>query len=536
MPVKWTAPEGTIVVWSVDAPHSAQNPALLQTAPGHATAFEDLNEHCAHFMRRFELSFAESSYIHTRLDDPRWRDIIAVLRDPVAARGVFMRSCWLEEPKPPQDDPALWFELDSVSAEMRSLARPPKNAHVVSYEVEHRVYTTLFSEALCEFILASKLRGLETLPMVQSKPSDPVIWREAFASVPLGRGLHHPLIDESERVAQYDFLVKPQHRPTLHPAWKRGEPTASLDCFHKDASLEPPLMRTLIEMCPKTFRVHGPERAVREFLPSTDFAYRGWEYRPPETKGKSILPRRRRICCNAAVRTALLRSGLVKKSQFTPIVIVDEARAFAEVFDRTITSPLPPPAYTAEEAQREQAERTQAIRVSRAADTDASTPHTVPTLMAELHRRLATSDTAWKPLREYKLLAEIQASPLFSKTPVAWQQLLPLLPESVLCMDLDFEFNANPPEQTTWLDGILLGGDDNASERPLPDDIEIARTLSGNWFAIRPSDPLMPNDAAVIQWNHENLLPGDHWPSICAFVQHIIESRDRAIAVGEDPD
>lgn len=536
MSLEWTAPEGTTVVWSLEAKHGVYHPSLLKKAPKGAMTSATLKRRLASFSKRFKLKATEFSSMRTPLADPRWPEIIAWLKDPKSSKGLAMDSCWLEEPEPPHDDPSLWFEILGGNSEMRSLARPPKNTHFMSFEVGRFSWTTLVSEALHKNIKASRLRGLEVLPMVQSKPSDPMIWYEAFAVEPLGRMLHHPLIDERARQADRESYLPPKKRTAFDPALQCGVPTADVEWFNKATILTPPLIRTLRRMAPKFFRVCGPMRAVREFLPSTDFAYFGWSDPKDKPEREPGMPRQHRhICCNAKARAALLRSGLIKPDRFKPIVIVDEANARAEVFDRTIKKPLPLPAYTAEEAELERTQRAQAMKPTTSRRGKPSKKLTVPGMLEELNRRLAEKSTAWRPLRDDALFRKIQKSKLLAKTPLAWQQLLPLVPTMVWCMETDFEFEVIPPEHTPW--DLDDEPDDSAdsSERPHPKDIAIACVGNGDWYAIRPSDPLMPNDASVVHWSHETLSAADQWPSVCAFVAHILEARDHALAKGEDP-
>lgn len=536
MAFEWTAPEGTIVVWSLEAKHGVYHPSLLKTAPKGAMTSATLKRRLASFSKRFKLKAAEYSSMRTPLADPRWPEIIAWLKDPESADGLAMGSCWLEEPEPPTEDPSLWFQIEGSASEMRTLSRPPKNTHFIGFEVRGRVWTDLVSEPLYTVIKAARLRGLEVLPMVQSKPSDPMIWYEGFALEPLGRMLHHPLIDEGARRAHLGSSLRRERGAAFNPAYQRGIPKAELPFFHKSATLTPPLVGTLRSMAPRYFRVCGPVRAVREFLPTTDFAYFGWNDPQDKPEREPGMPRRHRhICCNAKARAALLRSGLIKPDRFKPIVIVDEANARAEVFDRTIKKPLPLPAYTAEEAELERTQRAQLMKPTAAGRTKPRKTLTIPSMLEELNRRLAEKSTAWRPLRDDALFRKIQKSKLLAKTPLAWQQLLPLLPTMVWCMEQDFEFEVIPPEHTPWDLDDEADDSGGSSEKPHPKDIAIACVGNGDWYAIRPSDPLMPNDASVVHWSHETLSAADQWPSVCAFVAHILEARDHALAKGEDP-
>lgn len=536
MAFEWIAPEGITVVWWLEATHGVYHPSLLKTAPKGAMTSATLKRRLASFSKRFKLKAAEHSSLRTPLADPRWPEIIAWLNDPESADGLAMRSCRLEEPEPPLEDPSLWFEIEGGASEMRTLARPPKNTHFIGFEVRNRIWTKVISEPLYKVIKAARLRGLEVLPMVQSKPTDPMIWYEAFALEPLGRMLDHPLIDRTVLRAESDSKrYRTESRP-FNMAYQMGMSTAELPSFHKDLTLNPPLVGTLLSMAPKYFRVCGPMRAVREFLPSTDFAYFGWSDPKDKPEREPGMPRQhRQICCNAKARAALLRSGLIKPDRFKPIVIVDEANARAEVFDRTIKKPLPLPAYTAEEAELERTQRAQAMKPTTSRRGRPSKKLTVPGMLEELNRRLAEKSTAWRPLRDDALFRKIQKSKLLAKTPLAWQQLLPLLPTMVWCMEQDFEFEVTPPEHTPWDLDDEADDSDGSSERPHPKDIAIACVGNGDWYAIRPSDPLMPNDASVVHWSHETLSAADQWPSVCAFVAHILEARDHALAKGEDP-
>lgn len=119
---------------------------------------------------------------------------------------------------------------------------------------------------------------------------------------------------------------------------------------------------------------------------------------------------------------------------------------------------------------------------------------------------------------------EALADPAARACPKAWRMLLPLIPESVDELDSDgIEFECGTPHDDSW----HTQNEDNDPDGPLKGDIVIAWSPNGDWFAIRPSDPAMPEEAAVTWWDHETLHAHHEWPSICAFVAELVETADR---------
>jgi len=121
-------------------------------------------------------------------------------------------------------------------------------------------------------------------------------------------------------------------------------------------------------------------------------------------------------------------------------------------------------------------------------------------------------------------------SRLWKKTPNAWQRVAPLLP-------LEFEFHDRANDELIgfalsepcWNDWLSDEGDDRDSdERPSRGDLVIARTMWGDWYCVRKSDPLLPQDARVVHWDHETLSICEEWPNIAAFISAVIDWCDRA--------
>lgn len=103
--------------------------------------------------------------------------------------------------------------------------------------------------------------------------------------------------------------------------------------------------------------------------------------------------------------------------------------------------------------------------------------------------------------------------------------LLPLIPKYIND-DTDengLEFECGTPHDDDW----HKQNESDDPDGPLEGDIVIAWSPNGDWFAIRPTDPAMPEDATVTWWNHETLRPHQEWLTISSFVAELIEVSDK---------
>lgn len=141
--------------------------------------------------------------------------------------------------------------------------------------------------------------------------------------------------------------------------------------------------------------------------------------------------------------------------------------------------------------------------------------------------RLADGSALWKPAKDAMEFRAIQQSKLFALTPSAWQVIAPLLPIEVFHVvddsDEPFEFLMVAPKWNDWLDTVFEREPDEA---PSADDLIIGGTNSGDWYAFRKNDPLLPDDAQVVFWSHETLTADRKWANIAAFAAHVIAVSD----------
>lgn len=388
------------------------------------------------------------------------------------------------------------------------------------------------SEPFLAAVRAAGLTGLATLPLTESRADDPMRWYEVFAEHPIGRGLDHPLCDPG-KLARDRFKGLPPER-----RW--GEEVAWLTATRDDVAIENPVVLDLIRLAPtKFFRVNGPQRFVREHLPMADFAYKGWGFnadKGPGAEGRPI----RSICCNARGRKALIDAGVMKPSRFDAVATITAADAVAQdcaILDRTVPHSVPPPIYTADEAAAERARREAALA---AAATSPASPRlafaSTGEAAAYLERRLANGTATWTPARDTGGFDAIRSSDLFASTPDSWQRLAPLLPlevcdEGETDDDPGMDLELAEPQWNDWL-GYDHDPDDppDPDETPSADDLIIATTPFGDWYAFRKTDPALPADARITHWDHETTLPADQWPTVAAFAAAIIEAADRAAA------
>ncbi len=448
------------------------------------------------------------------LSDARWPALLDALDEARRAALVHMSVCFIEERWPKPSDKHAWFDLGVF--EFDSPRRTPKGRHFGWREGPH-----LASQAFFDCVQTHGLTGLSWLPLEDSRRDDPITWYEVFAEQPIGRGLDHPLIDP--RKVEADSA---KYKRKFDPTRQFGIEIAYLEQWRGDAIIDCSVIPRLITLTSarNLFRVHGPKRMVREHLPQTDFAYRGWGWdrdKGPGGAGRPI----RSICCNARTRTILIESGLMKPAWFKPIATVPAAEAVSEVLDRTVPGPIPPPIYTPAEAAVERTRREAVIAV-REEEQGRLQFSSTDEAVGELERRIAHGQLPWPPAREFKEFDEIRAAPLWDKAPVAWQRAAPMLPLAARWESEveEFDFFLVPPEVNDW----LLDGDhgNDPGDVPSTDDLILARSEFGDWYAVRMDDPLLPADAAVRLWDHETLSIQSEWPSVGAFIAELLTLGD----------
>jgi len=442
------------------------------------------------------------------LDDARLPPLMDAL-EAAGSQGIELASCFLTEPPPPRSADR-WYLMKPCARRFFSPSGMRPSQHFATLH-EARL---LASETLIRVVEEANLTGLDWLPLPDMPDRDPLTWYQVFGTHFLGRGLDHPMFNRARRDTEYatDSLTSPMRCI--------GEPLVSHSNVRPDVRLAPAHLERLRGLSSESaFRVEGTQRLIREFLPPADFAYRGDSY-GIETKRPEFGRRRDLYCCHRA-RESLLNARVMRPSDFIPIPVVSECEADVEVLDRR-PLPLPPPTFTPEEAAAERARR-EAIKLS--APAPRASLRLASWLEAEqyLTMRLNDGTATWEPMSP-ESAKEALADPAARACPKAWRMLLPLIPESVDEQNSDgIEFECGIPHD----DMHHEQNEESDPDGPLKGDIVIAWSPNGDWFAIRPSDPAMPEEAGVTWWDHETLRAHHEWPSICAFVAKLIETADR---------
>jgi hypothetical protein len=343
-----------------------------------------------------------------------------------------------------------------------------------------------------------------------------MVWHEVYAENAIGRGLDHPLIDRGK-------LESTKRKDGFDMARRWGEPIAWFRHLRDDTAIRNEGAAALAQPTTGYFRVAGPSRFVREHLPDADFAYHGWGFRADTGPGHEGRPVRS-ICCNARARSVLIESGVMKAARFEAIATVNASEAVSEILDRIVTAPLPLPRYTPEEHAIERVRRDRVL-ASRTPPAPRIRLESVNAAIDHLSRRLGEGSLPWPPALGTAEYEQIRASALHPQTPRAWQHLARFLPLELSRRDQTtgetFDFMMQPPEWNEWL--AYEPGASPPDEQPSTDDLIIAITPYGDWYAFRNNDPLLPEDARIVRWDHETTLIGEEWPSVLAFVEYLLE-------------
>lgn len=445
------------------------------------------------------------------IDDPRLSPLIDAL-ESAASQGVEMCACHVIEQAPnPSAD--AWYAMRPCQRRFFRPSDMRPSQHFATFHGSR----LLASETLVQVVQETGLMGLDWLPLPDVPDRDPLTWYQVFGTHFLGRGLDHPMFDRAHYNARHDG------DPLTSPARCIGESLVFSQYVRADVRIADSRLERLRHMAsPAAFRVDGRPRLVREFLPPTDFAYRGPSY-GVETM-QPAFGRMRSLYCSHRAREALISARVMRPSDFEPVRVIPARDADVEVLDRR-PFPVPPPTFTPEEAIAELARR-EAIKRSSSAPHQSLRFASWQEVRQYLETRLREGSATWAPMSS-EGAAKALADRAARSCPKAWRMLLPLIPESVddpTSDGLQFECGT-PYEDTHHEEGVTRD-----ESGPLAGDIVIAWSPNGDWFAIRPSDPSMPEEARVTWWDHETLQARHEWPSICAFVAALIEAADRAVA------
>lgn len=498
---RWKPSRGAKLVFGVETLDPSMLGVLGTSAQRNLQEFHD----------EFGLVAKPYKRVSIPLADRRVPHILDRIADLKGRHVLRLSACWVEEPEP-RASKAEWFTLGSAPGEFRGPGRGPPHEHLMWND-----HGTFASAAFVTFARSEGLSGLGVLPLAEPPPAGVSPWFEVYAERPLGRGVDHPLLDYSKWASAVKHPRDPDRRC--------GETTVWTRLVRDDVEIGDPLVAHLFYKNPPHFRVSGPSRFVREFLPTTDFAYQGWGWKPdtgPGAEGRPV----RSLCCNAKARTALIGAGLTKPSRFRPIFIVSEDDAHAEIIDRTVPIPLPLARYTAEEAATERARR-EGLLQSAIAPSLGRVFASTAAAEKWIVRSIETGSADWRPARDDPAFTGVAASPLFARTPIAWQRLAPLLP--VLVSDQDAtgrQFEMVPPEFNTGMAYDEEGSDPD--EIPSSKDLIIGRTPYGDWYSVRTTGNRAAADGRVVLWDHETTTISDEWPTIGAFASYLIGLDDSA--------
>lgn len=517
----WKAPKGTKVVFSIEACDGPYHASIVPPGGMTVPKYEKLR---AAFLKQHGLPPKDIGHFNRSVDDPRWPELLDAIEESCKRRELRLKSLWLEEPKVSKEDPHAWFRILSGSYSFRSPSRTPEGLHF-SYRTNQHLASQRFRDVVTE----AKLIGLHWLPLEDSSPKDPMAWYQVYADQPLGRGLDHPLVDAIKVAAK-----RPSGSPYgwssagLQPGRRWGQNAAWRSMMCEGVAFDPPIIDRLIQSCPEYFRVQGPQRFAREFLPEVDFAYNSWGANPPNAGNPRF---NFDLLCNARAREVLLEAGLVKPSHFEAVATVPEAEAGSAILDRVIKEPLPLPDFTPKEHAAEEARRLKVLS-TRVAKPKAATLKTIAQAQKALQARIAKKQ--WTPASETKEFQKILKAKSWNKTPKAWKTLAPLLPLAIDSRTDEnedgIEWEMRAPHWNTW-----MGFDDEAAPEDAPSrkDLILAETPYGDWYSIRATDPKLPNDAAVVHWDHETTCKHDEWSNVLAFVAFLVEELDKIAAQGE---
>lgn len=503
----WSAPARSKAVFALRAREG--NSAGKKGAP----TYQQLQSRCRSLMKKCGLRYKDHGFTELRLDDSRLNRLMKLLESPEFVSSVRLDSCWIEEPDVSSRSNDAWFNLLPGASEFKSAARPPANTEFSWGEIGY-----VASRKFRDVTEANGLTGLDWLPLENSRPNDRAEWFQVFAVSPLGRGLDHPLNETSKIDAERRADPEPRNR-------RRGEPVALLKNWRRDTKIDDPVVRELVRLSSphfrQLFRVEGPARVVREHLPRADFAYFDWTFRnDPE-------PNRywRGVYCSAKARQVLIESGVMKPSRFKGVAVVSASEANAVILDAVVKGPMPLPVFTKPEARRERARRTKILARSRN-DRAPKGFRSIRQAVQALQAGRKSQTLPWITALDSSKFGAIARHRMFKYASKNWQLIAPLLPLSVqfASADGDAEFSMCPPSWNRWLP---LQSRAHHEDLPSRHDLVLFRNRSGDWIAIRKSDPLLPRDARLVQWDHETLLISNEWATTVDFVNDALRLASR---------
>lgn len=190
-----------------------------------------------------------------------------------------------------------------------------------------------------------RLRGLEFLRVREKSRKPRLAWFVALPRAPLGQGVDHPWFDRP----RWEVYLR-AHPATTHDQDATRPPRHFRGAWVRDAAYRSePLLARLERLLPERsetplagLAVFPVARYWRGRIPAADFAYVPLCPDGPNRDGKIL--RFRGLCASRRARDVLLRAGLFRQQDMTPLVLVDAPPAGAPNLDRR--HPPAPPMYT----------------------------------------------------------------------------------------------------------------------------------------------------------------------------------------------
>jgi hypothetical protein len=323
-------------------------------------------------------------------------------------------------------------------------------------------------------------------------------WFIPVPSNPLGRGVDHPWYKPPMLDRVQDFLTRDVN-------WRMGKWRFDVNELQRLGTIPQPF-RDVFELFllsksknPHTsdsLTIMSNKRYLREFLPSSDFAYI-WDDSQQEM---------RRLCLSARARAIFLAEGVIRPDELDPIQIIEELPPGCRQLDGI--GNMPPSCYT---------------------------PEQVASLKAQLAEDWQKHAVTEKPLRSIKLkealslirsakrsraddFTKAAKAAVLSNLPFAlpddWKAVLSISNGGTLadeCLMLPVDDIAHARQVKTEEMTHLF--DDVPYDPPL---LPIAKSPDGDWYG------LMPNAgngvSRVLRISHEDWSAVDTWDSIPLFI------------------
>ncbi len=452
--------------------------------------------------------------LELKLSDRRWPAIL----DAIESGTLRVQVLWFHEPI---ITPSAWYKIHTPT-EFVSLKRPPRNA-AIGY-IHKDLRNVASSQFVC-VVMENKLTGLSHLPLEAPTPTGVEQWYEIFATHPLGRGIDHPLLDPTK----FEKALRREVSEKILAVTRYGEHHVERRVCRTDVEYADPVFARLMKHpCTAHCKFRRGDSVfggffASEYAPVKDFAYIGWvKWRSDSDESP---PRSRNICCSHHAREVLIAAGLMKPAGFEPFVVMSADDAQGTVWDRALSTPVPLPAYTADEAKAERDRRITA-HTDKPAGAARQAPKTVEAMKELLEA--SAKQHGWQPVGKTRAWSTLQQSESFAKVPANWAALLPHVPADVSDESDESPVPACEIVQPAWNTWMVDDQDRSATTSPSRRDLVLAESGYGDWFSVRIAKDKPPRDAKVTQWDHETMSAAQTWPSVIAFAFDLMMSAEQA--------